>query len=137
MRIDWTPPLRPSTARRDSKSSGSSDERFSAQVGGEHAPAPASATSGLASVDGLLSLQELPDALTGRRRAIQRGNQLLDRLEDIRLGLLTGTIPRERLSELARMAREARDNVDDPQLSSLLDDIHLRAAVELAKLGQL
>jgi hypothetical protein len=85
-------------------------------------------------VDGLLSIQEMPDALVGRRRAIMRGDGLLDRLEDLRLGLLAGVLPRDRLDELSRLARTARQSVDDPRLAAILDEIDLRAAVELAKL---
>jgi hypothetical protein len=67
---------------------------------------------------------------------VQRGSTLLDRLDELRLGLLAGVLPRERLDELARIARTARDSVDDPGLSLILDDIDLRVAVELAKLDR-
>jgi hypothetical protein len=43
-------------------------------------------------------------------------------------------MPRERLADLARMAQAARAEVDDPHLAAVLDEIDLRAAVELAKL---
>jgi hypothetical protein len=67
---------------------------------------------------------------------VQRGATLLDRLDELRLGLLAGVLPRERLDELARTARTARETVDDPRLSLILDDIDLRVAVELAKLDR-
>jgi len=60
---------------------------------------------------------------------------MLDRLDDIRLGLLTGTVSKERLSELSRLARVRRAEVDDPRLVEVLDEIELRAEVELAKLS--
>jgi hypothetical protein len=134
MRIEWTPPLRRTTARREEKSDGVSGEKFAAALAAEQPPAPAAAAPPPAAVEALLSLQEMPDALAGRRRAVQRGQTLLDRLEDLRLGLLAGIVPRERLDELARLSRTAREAVDDPRLSRLLDDIDLRVAVELAKL---
>jgi hypothetical protein len=134
MRIEWTPPVRRTTARRDDKTDASSGDKFAAALGGDAPATPAASAPGLATVDALLVAQELPDALAGRRRAVQRGNSLLDRLEELRLGLLAGVLPRERLEELTRLARTARETVDDPRLSEVLDEIDLRVAVELAKL---
>jgi len=56
--------------------------------------------------------------------------------EEIRRGLLVGSIPKERLGELARMMREKRERGADPVISRLLDEIELRAEVELAKLSR-
>jgi hypothetical protein len=134
MRIEWTQPLRRTASRRDGKTDPTSGEKFAAALAGEQAAAPPAAPPLLNPVEVLLSVQEVPDALAGRRRAVQRGDSLLDRLEELRLGLLAGTLPRERLGELARLARSARDTVDDPGLAAVLDDIDLRVAVELAKL---
>jgi class II flagellar assembly regulator FliX len=134
MRIEWTPPLRRTTARRDEKSDAASGEKFAEALGADQPAAPTKAAPPPAAVDALLSLQEMPDALAGRRRAVQRGQTLLDRLEDLRLGLLAGIVPRERLDELAKLSRTARETVDDPRLAQLLDEIDLRVAVELAKL---
>jgi hypothetical protein len=69
----------------------------------------------------------------GRRRAIARGEELLDQLEDIRHELLAGTLSKGRLIDLRRIIENKRDQVDDPQLTDILDWIDLRAAVELAK----
>jgi hypothetical protein len=40
----------------------------------------------------------------------------------------------EEIALLSRLVKEGRDRADDPRLDSLLDEIDLRAAVELAKL---
>jgi hypothetical protein len=40
------------------------------------------------------------------------------------------------LQELARTIREARGETLDPKMSDILDDIELRAKIELAKLEQ-
>jgi hypothetical protein len=87
-------------------------------------------------VDALLSLQEVDDALhapKSKDRAMARGEALLDRLDDIRVGLLTGHMAQSQLVRLAQTIAEQRDMIDDPNLQSILDDIELRAAVELAK----
>ena len=86
----------------------------------------------------VLAVQETPDAAKGRakQRARDRGMKMLDFLEEIRIGLLMGVIPKERLEQLAQMVRAKREQIDDPKLTAILDEIELRAAVELAKLSR-
>jgi len=104
----------------------------------------ASASHGAAPVDslqGLLSVQEVgadDDASSRQRRErmMRRGEDMLDRLEEVRLGLLLGAIPKDRLMELARTVRARREQGPDRQLDALLDEIELRAEVELAKLSR-
>jgi hypothetical protein len=132
MRIDWTPPLRPAATKRDERGAAARPGSFAASLG-DPAPPTVAGTGGAAAVDGLFALQEVPDALTGRRRALARGTALLDRLEELRLALLAGTVSPDRLGELARQLRDARPPVDDPALGGVLDEIELRVAVELAK----
>jgi hypothetical protein len=50
--------------------------------------------------------------------------------------LLTGALPRGQLESLRHMAKERGDVLNDPQLQSILDEIELRVAVELAKLDK-
>jgi Class II flagellar assembly regulator len=86
-------------------------------------------------VEGLLAFQEVEDATAGlRRRAWQRGSDLLDRLEELKHGILDGGYPLERLTELAQLARSSRVATGDPRLDEVLGEIELRAAVEIAKL---
>ena len=138
MRIEWTPPLRrTATVRRESKAGAANDGPFATALSGEQPPAPAAAPTTVSALDTLLTVQEIPDTIAGRRRAVQRGDALLDRLEDVRLALLTGVLPRERLEQLARLAGTSRATIADPRLSAVLDEIDLRVAVELAKLDQI
>ena len=44
--------------------------------------------------------------------------------------------PKDRLQELAHLVREKRERGADPVVSRLLDEIELRAEVELAKLSR-
>jgi hypothetical protein len=133
MRIEWTPPLRRAAARRDGKTEAAQDS-FASALEGEPAAAPPAPPTTVGTVSGLLTVQEVPDELGRRRRAVRRGDAMLDRLDELRLGLLTGRLPRQRLDELAHLARTARETVDDPRLALVLDEIDLRVAVELAKL---
>ena len=101
---------------------------------GTSAPRSAAGASPVSPLGALLALQEVDDPLTGKRRASERGRRLLDTLDEVRVGLLTGTLPKAVLGELARLVAEARESIDDPGLQSVLDDIDLRAQVELEKL---
>jgi hypothetical protein len=93
----------------------------------------------MADVSTVLALQEAPDATTrnrSRQRAKERGNLMLDHLEELRMGLLLGTIPLAKLETLAQLVRAKREQIDDPKLLAILDEIELRAAVELAKFSR-
>jgi hypothetical protein len=92
--------------------------------------------SQVSTIESLLTIQEVGDSLDseGKKRWVRYGEDVLDQLEELRHGLLLGTVPKEKLSNLAKMVRSKRDYIADPRLSALLDDIELRAEVELAKL---
>ena len=104
---------------------------------GEATTSAVSGSSPLSSLDALLPLQEVSDRPHDTKRALQRGEEMLDRLDDIRMGLLFGRIPRDRLKQLLDLVEQRRGTFHDPRLVELLDDIELRAKVELAKLGEL
>jgi Class II flagellar assembly regulator len=135
MRIVWTPPLRPASQRRDDKAA-SADRTFTSALGNEGAATVAlKGPTSMAAIESLLSLQEIGDGPGGRRRAVARGEKLLDALDGLRDALLAGVLPRARIAELQKLAGEAAPLVDDPRLAEILGEIELRAAVELAKLG--
>jgi len=136
MRIDWSPQAQPTVTRRDARNPASGSNFADAVAGEKQAPPAASATAPV-SVDGLFALQEVADELTGRRRAAARANALLDKLEELRLALLSGKMPRAQLEQLRHLAREHGPTVDDPKLAGILAEIELRVAVELAKLDTL
>ncbi|MFL2771865.1 MAG: flagellar assembly protein FliX [Rhodospirillaceae bacterium] len=93
-------------------------------------------------IGGILAAQAI-DPATGeipsyeeRKSRARRGLEILGRLEQIRNGLLLGSIPKDHLALLARLVRQKRERGTDPLISQLLDEIELRAEVELAKLSQ-
>ena len=71
-----------------------------------------------------------------RRQAAARGHDLLDILEDLRQHLLGGTVPKDILDRLSVVVATNRASIDDPDLTAVLNEIDLRAQVELAKLGR-
>lgn len=103
------------------------------EVEDAHAVEP---TANVGTVDSILSVQEVPDSVDRRSRGLlrQHGEDLLDRLDELRLAILAGAIPKERLTELAQRLRQKRQQSDDPKLNEILDEIELRAEVEVAKL---
>lgn len=94
--------------------------------------------SSLTSIGSLLAVQgvEAPDdALTGKGRAVANATETLDILDEIKLGLLAGEAPTDKLQGLLQRVETERSGVDDPELENVLDHIELRARVELAKYG--
>ncbi len=59
---------------------------------------------------------------------------LLDVLDDLKLALLEGGVPKSRLVALMDLLKSRRDETSDPRLEAVLDEVEVRAAVELAKL---
>jgi hypothetical protein len=113
------------------------DRGFAESLNAENPASAASAPAAPASVANLFMVQEVSDAMTGRRRAVKRGAALLDRLDDLRAALLFGAVPRAQLENLRQMARERLPQGDDPHLAEILAEIDLRVAVELAKLDSI
>ena len=82
----------------------------------------------------MLAAQEVPDPIEQRRRAVRHGQSLLAELHELQLGLIEGWVPEGTLHRLAGLLDGLRPAVADAKLDALLDDLELRAAVELAKL---
>ena len=90
----------------------------------------------IAALDSILMLQGMEDSTDGKSKGLARGEQLLDLLDSVRDGLLAGGIPRATLNRLAAAVTRRHDSFADPKLQVVLDQIELRAHVELAKLEQ-
>jgi hypothetical protein len=86
-------------------------------------------------IEALLALQSVDDPLFARKKAIRRGLQLLDALDAMKAELLIGEIGDGRLNEIMAMVGRARI-ASDSDLGAILDEIELRARVELAKRGR-
>jgi hypothetical protein len=91
----------------------------------------------IAALDSILMLQAMDDSTQGKSKAQAHGEQLLDLLDSVRDGLLAGGIPRATLNKLAAAVTRRHEAFADPKLQDVLDQIELRAHVELAKLEQL
>ncbi len=136
MKVEGPNPLRAPAARRK-VGDGSSGDFASALDSGEES-ASSSGVTGAArtSASGsLLALQGVhaEEGDAAKRRARQRAEDLLRKLDQLRTGLLLGAIPRSHLIGLSQSLKTVRENVMDPRLTDVLDEIDLRAQVELAK----
>jgi hypothetical protein len=141
MKVNGPGPVKNNAVRRSGKGADSSGKGGFAEEVSAIDTEPAALTqvqgpSSLAPVDSLIALQEVEDSTTGRKRGMARGKEMLQLLDNIRHGLLIGGISRQKLESLVRAVRSDRLAIQDPKLQEVLDEIDLRAAVELAKYEQ-
>ena len=116
---------------------GESDGSFGSMIsGGTEKTASTAAPSSIAMVDVLLTVQGADDPAqrAARRRMVGRADTLLALLDNIRMGLLTGGLTVGQVIDIADIVASHREKVTDPQLTAILDEIDLRAQIEIAKL---
>jgi hypothetical protein len=126
----------PRVTRKAASSTGASE---SFKISESPTEAPAQMVTGpgpIAALDSILVLQGLNDSTDEREKGRQHGEQLLGLLDQVRDGLLAGGIPRTTLNRLAVAVGKRHETFADPKLRVVLDEIELRAHVELAKLEQ-
>lgn len=133
-KIDGLGGVRPAQPiKRAVKSEASGSATFAKHIDDSEETAASGSLGNVNSVSGILGVQEVDDALAHASRGKMRAQDILNRLDDMRLDLLAGTLSREKLLQLSRIASARRAQIKDPKLAALLDDIDLRAQVELAK----
>ena len=76
------------------------------------------------------------DLVERRKRSVQRGKGALDVLDDLKIGLLSGSFDASTVSRLRDAAANLKSSSGDPGLDTVLSEIELRVEVELAKAGQ-
>ena len=125
-------PLRRAAARSSSERA---DFARHLRSGEPPAPGELSWVEAPAGLMALLDVQEQEgDGRAGRRGAALRGAALLGQLERLRIDILDGHLPSDRLFALANVVREHRSRTNEEVLDSILAEIELRAEVEIAKL---
>ena len=68
-----------------------------------------------------------------RKRLAEFADDILNRLDELRTGVLLGEFPKEQLAELAQKLQQKRLQSSDPELNKIIQEIELRAEVEVAK----
>lgn len=135
MKIAGTGPINPSSLRRRDKAGGTQKSTFASELSQSRHANSATVANQVESLSGLLNAQEVDDESNrGRKSAVDRAELLLDKLEQLRHGLLLGKISGRQLTDLVNTVRRRQDQFVDPKIRVILEEIELRAAVELAKL---
>ncbi|MGF1474016.1 MAG: flagellar assembly protein FliX [Geminicoccaceae bacterium] len=125
--------------KRPAASGGVDGSRFSLPAGTtaeneavEENQAPAAMTS----LTSILAAQDVSQQETADDRGRRHGGQALDELHQIRMALLDGELSTGVVQRLTALLDRCREPVDDPKLAAALNEVRLRAAVELAKLDR-
>ncbi|MCB0530375.1 MAG: flagellar assembly protein FliX [Alphaproteobacteria bacterium] len=131
-------PKGPQSASKSKKSSSASgDVDFSQFVNrGAQETGATQTTRSIAQVDALLALQgaESPTERAARRQARHRADTILGELDKIRIAMLGGTLTVGHMIDVADVVASHRERIHDPALTAVMDEIDLRAQVELAKM---
>ena len=80
------------------------------------APQPQSAAVALRTlggIDALIALQGIEDPVERRRRAVKQGTRALDALDELKLGLLAGSIDQGMLLRLKAVAADLKEGSGD------------------------
>ena len=136
MKISGTGTLNSPPVRRRDQARNTQKSEFAKALPEEGGAKNFNSTGPIDAFSGLLAAQEVGEEGDDRRRARERGLSLLEKLDELRHGLLAGRNPRHQLSNLLHAVRSRREHTADPRIREVLDEIELRAAVELAKLQQ-
>jgi len=134
MKVDQTRRNSLAGVKRSSGSRGVASSDFDSLLISEQKIDDVATTNRISSVDAVVALQDITGDNTDERGAKNRANLILDKLEDIRMGLLLGQISKPNLEELSKILIVARENSIDANLLEIIEDIELRAKIELAKL---
>lgn len=127
-----------SSTRKTGGKSSASGAQFDSLMGADEASgaAPASAAQSIARVDVLLAVQGAEDPREGasKKRMRVRSENILKELDKIRVSMLAGTLTVGQMIDIADTVAAHREKISDPQLAGILDEIDLRAQVELARM---
>lgn len=104
-----------------------------AENGEASAAEQAAPAAPLSDVGQMLMIQEVSDEEANRKKAIRTAHLTLDALEELRTSILFGEVSESQLQKIQATIARQQSLVMDPHLKSILEDIELRVAVELAK----
>lgn len=100
-----------------------------------HSAPPTSSAPSVSHVGHLIALQEVDERKERRKKAIHDSTKILDILDELKIGLLSGRMNYQQLVRLKNLIDQLPQLDRDDPASDVLYHIDLRARVELAKLG--
>ncbi len=89
----------------------------------------------VSSLDSLMALQGIESPTERKKRAVTKGRKALDVLDDLKIGMLDGSVTPSTLARLKVAADGLAEETGDPGLDQVMSEIGLRVAVEIAKAG--
>lgn len=138
MKIQGPGPSAPtSKVKKKGNDKDSSGESFGSIMSDEAQPdGGVNTTQSIAKIDSLLAVQSVEDPTekAAKQRAKIRSHAVLHELDKVRMGMLNGSLTVGNMIDMADVVASHRDKITDPQLTGLMDEIDLRAQVELAKM---
>lgn len=126
----------PSKSKKSGKA-GQSDGSFGEYMAaGSRQTAATTTSQSIAKVDVLLALQgaEDPAAGSSKKRMRTRAGMILNELDNLRMMMLTNQLTVGHMIDIADVVASHREKINDPGLTSIMDEVDLRAQVELAKM---
>jgi len=121
--------------RRAERAARSDSKGFSTEdVGDTKSAAGLTGGGPIGAVETILALQGIEDTTDQRSRGVAHADELLNLLDEARDGLLAGGMRCRTLARMAHSIAKRRESFADEKLQGILDEIELRARVELAKL---
>src|SRR5688572_27988352 len=136
MRIGETPQIRASEKAAKKKSASTTGVDFTDYLSSAEEAHGTQGAAPTQAPNSFLILQEVSDTEHAHRKALKHGDDTIAALEQLHRDLLIGEVPASTLHRIQTVVDEQRHPFVPPKLARLLDDIELRAAVELAKLEQ-
>jgi len=135
MRVTQTRRSTAAQSARGARRAGAGTGQFQLPQGQATAPrAEVSGPAAVSGVDTIIALQAIEDPSERRRKAFATGGRILDLLDKLKIGLLSGQVSARDLDALKTTVAHQQSLDSDPELNDILKQIDLRARVELAKL---
>ena len=139
MRVNDKPPVSGAAVERSAKDAGRSGAIFQVPTQSASVARTAKVSSIFSAVplDAVLALQsEIDQPVSRRKRLVRRGLMMVDKLDQLKVSLLSGQNDARYLDDLATLLTERREDDIPENLTDLLDAVDVRVAVELAKRGR-
>lgn len=90
--------------------------------------------TGLSKINPFTAIQNLEEYNNDQQKMSEIGGDLLNHLNNIRFGLINGELPEEAIHNLKEALAHIDIKLRFPELQKVIDDISLRAEVEIAKM---
>lgn len=137
MKIDGPSKTQGAGKSSKTKKTGKTDSTFGDMVASAaKETSAAAATQSIAKVDALLAVDGVGSATEGkaRKQARDRADKILRQMDHMRLAILTGNLTIGQVIDIADVVASHREKINDPNLTAVLDEIDMRAQIEIAKM---